>query len=582
MPSRRRVLQGCGVALSTALAGCAPSGPHSRATLAVAVERSFEATAPFEVAATVDVEVHSAASSDAGVQGLALVALDEDREPLASTSLPDVTYDSASPGERTVQSPTGDRDEAVYTVATTRNGTLATERLPVWLSVRADRVWAGGEGTPAPADNRVPLAAPPPPVEVVSQQYRGGFPPPDTVEPGDYEADTWRTEFGVLDDGALVAPRTDTPEAATAPLWYGHVGWKAKPLAAAADAFAETARHSVSLEPKDRLTERLDEASDEERPPLVSTYHRSVQDVADHLVAFDVSETLALTLTDRFLAPTSAAVDHEGDTVGIPWAADTAALLYNRELVAEPPATTAELRSVAADHHAPDADRFGLGHLLYPSVLSGWVHAFGGYYYDSDADELGLTERATVRGLRFVLEELLPLAPVDHEGAAQVEAFRTGRAPFLVGGAATARLASDEGVDVGAVPLPPVEGTRPTPHVGVTALLFTDRVNYRRDPASEAAHAFAEYYATSDQVLSGGVEATGVVPTTRAVAEREETTDTTDGFLAAVEGGRLPPSTARYDPVPGELYVALKDVMAGEADLEPALSDAEASIRDHW
>lgn len=582
MPSRRRVLQGCGVALSATLAGCAPSGPSSTASLAVAVEDSFEATAPFEVEASVDVEVRSVDTEDAGVRGLSLVALDEDRQPLASTSLGDVTYGSAGPGERTARSPTGDRDEAVYTVATTREGALATDRFPAWLSVRADRVWAGEEGAPGSADNRIPLSAPPPPVEVTSRRYHAGWPPPDAVEPSDYEAETWRTEFGALADEALVPPATSTPEAVTASLWHDHAGWKAAPLVAAAEGFGGASRHSVSVEATERLPERVAEAGDEERPPLVSVDDRAVDDLADHLVRFDVSETLALSLSDRFLGPTPAAVEHDGRTVGVPWAADTAALLYNRDLVASAPSTAADLRRAAAAHHDPEADRYGLGHLLYPSVLSGWVHAFGGYYYDAEADELGLTEPATVRGLRFVLEELLPLAPADSEGAAQVEPFRTGRAPFLVSGAATAMSAAEAGVDVGAVPLPPVDGTRPSPHVGVSALLFTDRVDYRRDGPSEAAHSFAEWYATSDQVLSGGVETTGVVPTTRAVAERGGTTDATDGFVAAVEGGRLPPSSPRYDPVPVELDLALQDVVAGVADLEPALADAEAAIREQW
>jgi arabinogalactan oligomer/maltooligosaccharide transport system substrate-binding protein len=582
MPSRRRVLQGCGVALSAMLAGCAPGGQYSRASLSVGVEAPFESTAPYEVPVGLVVHVESVGSKVAGARGLALVALDEDREPVASASLPDVTYESASPDERTVRTPEADDEEPVYEVQTRFGRTLTADRFPAWLSVRADRVWAGGEETPAQAENRVALAAPPPPVEVVSPRYRGGFPPPDTVEPADYEEETRLEEFGSFPEPALLPDRTATPTAKTVPLWHDHVGWRAKPLVAAAEAFGGQSRHDVDVVAKENLGDLLDGADEEEGPLLLSAHHRALDDHADHLTDVDARESLALSFDDRFVGETPTAVHREGDHVGVPWAADTTALLYNRELVESPPATAAALQRAAADHHDPEADRYGLGHLLYPSVLSGWVHAFGGYYYDRDAEALGLTAPQTVEGLRFVLEELFPLAPEDPTGVAQVEPFKTGRTPFVVAGAATARLASEAGVDVGAVPLPTVDRTRPRPHVDVTAMLFTDRVGYRRDPGGEAVYSFAEYYATSDAVLSGGVETTGVVPVTRAVAEREATTAATGAFVESVERGRLTPSTPRYDPVPSELYVALKDVVAGEADLEPALADAEGRIRDSW
>jgi arabinogalactan oligomer/maltooligosaccharide transport system substrate-binding protein len=137
----------------------------------------------------------------------------------------------------------------------------------------------------------------------------------------------------------------------------------------------------------------------------------------------------------------------QGKQVGLPVLTDSIALIYNKDLVSDPPKSFEELLTIAADLTDAKEERWGLAMPLLSQVhVYPFIAGYGGYIWNCDIGQcdlgdIGLNNEGAVRGIQFLsdlyLKEKLfsdPLADraVMYDHALQL--FVAGQAAMLIDG----------------------------------------------------------------------------------------------------------------------------------------------------
>ncbi|WP_138005135.1 extracellular solute-binding protein [Halalkalirubrum salinum] len=281
---------------------------------------------------------------------------------------------------------------------------------------------------------------------------------------------------------------------------------------------------------------------------------------------------------DVFTPAAQDAVEFEGEVYGLPFGAETVALLYNREIVDEPPETIEEMQSIMDEYHDPANNQYGLSYPIDAYFVSGYAHALGGFYYQTDGHELGLTNQETVDGLNIVIEELYPYSPDDPEYDPQMAVFTEGNAPFAING--PWELGNFD-FDTGVTKLPAPDGGTASPYTGVQMFYFADGVE-DEDSTAEAARDFTEWYTTNTDVSRELAEQQGLIPVLDELAGTDDLSDAVQGFTASLADGTPMPAHPRMNDVWGPVEDAVGNTLSGEMSLEDALADAEERVRDNW
>ncbi|WP_440991401.1 extracellular solute-binding protein [Haloarchaeobius baliensis] len=296
----------------------------------------------------------------------------------------------------------------------------------------------------------------------------------------------------------------------------------------------------------------------------------------------DESDSVRLDLSEYFTDVAAQAAQFDGATVGLPYAAETVGLVYNTELVDEPPETVSEMQAIMDEHHAPSEGTYGLSYPVDPYFVSAWVHAFGGFYYDDGNDELGLENSETVEGLQYYMDNFAPYMPDSPDYGAQADVFKQGRAPFAINGPWFLGSAADAGIDTGVAPLPTADGSEPSPYTGVKLLFFSKKMGNGSDANATASREFAEWYTTNTDVLRTLAEEHSYIPVHRELADSDDLPDTVGGYAAAVQQGYAMPTNPKMQGVWGPVGDAITRVYNGQAEPEGALATAADEVRDNW
>jgi arabinogalactan oligomer/maltooligosaccharide transport system substrate-binding protein len=184
-------------------------------------------------------------------------------------------------------------------------------------------------------------------------------------------------------------------------------------------------------------------------------------------------------LTEEELAKyTPGAIDAftlDGSLMGIPVAADINALVYNRALVSEPPATMDELITLAQGMTSGDTYGF-----LYPidAFWYSWpfVAADGGYVFNFtdgayDTSDVGLANEGAIEGLNFVRDMVSVdnLMPFDVTWDVMNALFSAGQVGMTITNPTNIPTFRDAGIDVGIAVIPPMSnGEYPRPFATYT------------------------------------------------------------------------------------------------------------------
>ena len=160
----------------------------------------------------------------------------------------------------------------------------------------------------------------------------------------------------------------------------------------------------------------------------------------------------------RFLPATLEAMTYRGEIYGLPLNYKVITMIYNRKLVARPPATSGELVQVARKLTDASTGRFGLAYwyanFYYHAPL---MNAFGGGAFDANRKPR-LNAAANIRALNLLMKWIDKdrILPAESSTALVTSLFNQGKAaivfsgPWFVGEIAP-------GVDFGLAPLPTLD-----------------------------------------------------------------------------------------------------------------------------
>jgi arabinogalactan oligomer/maltooligosaccharide transport system substrate-binding protein len=389
-------------------------------------------------------------------------------------------------------------------------------------------------------------------------------------------------------DGTTASDDSDQSEttasgpAGSAKAWYQLQDTELENREQALEQFDEDSKHTIAGSDVSDLKKKTTSAIPAgEGPHLFDWGHDWVGDYYERGFLVDRSEQLGVEL-DNFTEVAADVVQFEDNVLGLPYGAETVSLIYNKELVDEPPETVEEMVSVMDDHHDPGNSTYGLSYPFDPYFVSAWAQAFGGYYFDAEQDPmLGLTQSETIEGIRFALDNLRPYMPKDPTYEAQAAPFAEGNAAFAINGPWYLATLNEKGVDFGVAEFPTPDGGEPRPLTGIQMWYFGKGME-SDDADTAAAQEFVEWYVTNEDLLVQAAEDTGSIPVLADLKDSDQLPDQMQAFAKTVTQGIPMPTDPKMGKVWQPLTDALTNVYNDDAGVEEAMKNAEQTIRENW
>lgn len=312
-------------------------------------------------------------------------------------------------------------------------------------------------------------------------------------------------------------------------------------------------------------------------PDLLTWAHDWTGGFADANMIVPLNQYLTNDILNQYVDFAVRAASYNNKIWGLPWAAETVALVCNNALVSKIPESFDELKNIMQQHYSPTTDKYGISYQVDPYFVSAWAHAFGGYYFDDATKMPGVNLTETVTGIKFFYENIyvyLYQGDLGHDS--QLNLFLTGKTPCIVTGPWDIKAIKDAGIDFTVTPLPKISETVvPKPYSGVKLIWLNPNSQNK-----EAAVLFALWFTLNNKVIQKLAEVAGFVPVLKAVLEWEGLSElpVVYGYARAVEGSIPMPSSPEMNYVWGPVSDALTAINQGVQTVEEALNYAQAQI----
>jgi PGF-pre-PGF domain-containing protein len=281
----------------------------------------------------------------------------------------------------------------------------------------------------------------------------------------------------------------------------------------------------------------------------------------------------------EFLDKSIEAVTHGGIIWGYPCMLESIVLIYNKDVIPDPPTTWDELIERAKQLAGADIDGFRYPH-VDPYYSFPFFSGYGGYVFgeDDNVQDIGLATPGAIEGARFIQDmvhkhEILPLDTTLNHYVVR-DSFYAEEVAMIIDGPWTfARLREME-MNYGVTTLPMLpNGEYPRTFVGVQVAMVN---TISEDPT--AAVELAEYLSNPQSQLRLH-EAGWRVPTRHGVLVQVENRPEVRAVFEQAENGILMPKIPEMDSVWSSWVDALKLIVRG-VSVETALEDAVAWIKE--
>jgi arabinogalactan oligomer/maltooligosaccharide transport system substrate-binding protein len=269
----------------------------------------------------------------------------------------------------------------------------------------------------------------------------------------------------------------------------------------------------------------------------------------------------------------------------LPVLMDGLALIYNRRLLPEPPATFAELAGLAGHLGKAENVPWVLAlPLLSPYHIYPFVEGYGGYIFGHsegmwDPRDVGLDSEGAVRGTRYLSslytkQRLFPEPLADRAVmySQSVQLFLQGQAATLIEGAWVLPQLESAGLDYGVAPLPSLPGGEEAPRSLVVA-----QVVYLSATSAhpEEARALLVHIGKTDSIVALQ-EALGTIPVRRDVLRSItlRTRESVRAWYDLASAGVPLPNVPELDTIWGPWIQALEVAVPGLTPVDEALREA--------
>ena len=290
-----------------------------------------------------------------------------------------------------------------------------------------------------------------------------------------------------------------------------------------------------------------------------------------------INDLITPDLQSKYVESAFAAGQYDGKLYTLPISAEVGALAYNKTILGTRalPTTTEELVTLMKELKQPGG--YGISYPIVPYLVSGYIHAFGGWLWDDQTKSLGVNSPGTKAAMEYLLKNFKPYMSSDPTWDPQVALFSDNKTPFAVNGPWMVGSWRDAKLYFGVMPLPKVTefGRMPMPYTGVKSIYMTTGV---RD--KQAAFTFMVWATTSrERILQRAIQL-GYIPVLKDVVDLPEIKNdpVISGFAAEVALGRPMSSSPEMVAVWGPFQDALTAIFTGAKPVDKALDDAQAAI----
>lgn len=256
------------------------------------------------------------------------------------------------------------------------------------------------------------------------------------------------------------------------------------------------------------------------------------------------------------------AMQYKGHYYAMPFSAETVAIIYNKDMVSEPPKTFDDMKAIMEKYYDPDNEKYGIAWPINAYFISGIAQAFGGYYFDDQTEMPGLDKPETIEGFEFFFKNIWPYMAPTADYNTQQSIFLEKRAPMMVNGPWSINDVKKAGIDFGVVPLPPItkDGKEywPRPYGGVKNIYFAAGIKNK-----EAAWKFVKWFTTNPDVIKELSLQLGYIPVLKGVLNDPEiqADPVIYGFGQAVQHAYLMPKSPKMGAVWGGVDGAINEIL---------------------
>jgi maltose/maltodextrin transport system substrate-binding protein len=282
-------------------------------------------------------------------------------------------------------------------------------------------------------------------------------------------------------------------------------------------------------------------------------------------------------LKDKELQVGWDAVSFDGKIWGYPLSVEAVALIYNKDLLATPPATFEEIKDIKLPAGVkPILWDYNNTYFTMPLLMANGGFAFhqdaSGKY---DATQTGVNNEGAKQGaqvLRDMIDSGVMPAGVDYN--VMDAAINKGEVAMVINGPWAWANLKTSGIDFGVAPIPSINGKPAPAFVGVQAFAVN-----AASPNKDLAQEFIENYVLTDEGLAALDADTPIgAATLESYAETQKSDPNIAATLANAEAGVPLPATPAMGKFWAAMGPALTNITSKAQDVGPALDDAAKRI----
>lgn len=314
---------------------------------------------------------------------------------------------------------------------------------------------------------------------------------------------------------------------------------------------------------------------------VVGVPHDQIGEVATGGVIADMGSFATRAYLDDLSEQARLAYTLDGKLFGLPMFVEGPALIVNRELVAETPATYEAL--VERARELTTAETFGFLFDINNFYFAyGWLHTPGGYVFARDdrgdlvPSDLGLANEGAVAGARMLraLRHEHGLIPAGTDYNVANGLFTDGVLGMIYTGPWAIPGYRDAGLDVTVVPMPPLaDGTPWSGFMGVQGVVMNQFSEAKIDAAN-----LAKWLVRPDAQVSMA-RLSGRIPASDSAVAQVSDDEIIAGFGRALQNSEPMPNIPEMGAVWGPMGNALSVITeSADSDVEAVLEQAVREI----
>jgi len=338
--------------------------------------------------------------------------------------------------------------------------------------------------------------------------------------------------------------------------------------------FEEELGIAVKAEEVDPVPDKYQQsAASGDGPDIVMWAHDRFGEWAKGGLIVPVSPSGAV--NDQLIESAWDAVSFDGKVWGYPIAVEAVGLVYNKDLIAEPPASFEEIAELAVPEGvAPIMWDYNNTYFTFPMLAANGGFAFQKKDGSYDGTSTGVNNEGAVQGaamLAGLIESGTMAKGVDY--GVMDGAMKKGEVAMVINGPWSWNGFKESGINFAVAPLPSVNGNPSVPFIGVQALAI-NAASKNQDLAVE----FIENYLMSDEGLAEW-NANGALGTLVDMSSAEQQSDPNVAATLDIAKSGVPmPSNPEMGAFWAAMEPALANITSGAQEPQAALDDAATRI----